>query len=220
MARGRLVASRPLKGTKRSPVHIEIRRDVKAWVKLVNELKKARTKTFKPDMMKAMRRVGVFVKNRVVKGVKRGAPGGRVLSKNAESTIDRKQSSKPLIDTGQMLKSIVTRTRRLGRARIRTTIGPVKFKLRQGTRRTPRTNARVGAFHEFGFTHQGGLLAGRRKIRRRFLRPVLVAERPEIIKLFRKEFGKSVSSRLFFFGPNQPRPTAGGTFAGTFTKKF
>lgn len=205
----RMVASRGLKGTKRHPIHIEIRRDVRSWVRLIAELRKARTKTFKPEMMKAMRKVGIFLKSRVLKGVRRGAPGGRILQRNAPATIDRKRSSKPLIDTGQMLGSIVTRTNRRGTIRIRTTVGPQKFSRRKTKRRSPRTNARVAAFHEFGFRHRGGILTGARKIRRRFLRPVLTAERPHIIRIFRKEFGRAVSQRLFFFGPNAPRPRGG-----------
>jgi len=226
----RRVLRTPGAGRIREGLGFHLRRDRGQWQRLELELEKAVAKGFGKEMLPAMRAIGKFVRKRVQSGIRRGAPGGRPLRPNAPATVQRKKSARPLIDTGFLVNSIIQRTRRIGRARIRTTIGPPRGVAHPGRSGTSvritggaiagrgvlaasgsrrRTVARIGAFHEFGFKHRGALMS--QNLRRPFLRPVLRRLRPEIVLMFRRIFGREIAARLFFFGPGR-LPITRGTF--------
>jgi hypothetical protein len=126
-------------------------------------------------------------------GLRTGAPGGFPLKANAPATIRKKGGNQPLRDTGALQRAIVHSVTRTGRV-VTAAIGPAAHRTHSDTRRTV---ARVGAFHEFGFrsapSGEGPFL------RRRFLLPVLIRERPFIIRLFAKEFSAGMARKLDFF---------------------
>lgn len=56
---------------------------------------------------KEVRNMAMLLVREIKKGIVSSAPGGETFAPNAPSTIARKGSSKPLIDTGVLLSSIV-----------------------------------------------------------------------------------------------------------------
>lgn len=54
-----------------------------------------------------VRKMAVLLVREIKKGIVKGAPGGQTLAANKPSTIAKKGSSKPLIDDGLLLSSIV-----------------------------------------------------------------------------------------------------------------
>lgn len=173
------------------------------WREFIRTL--LRIRGMRRELFLAMAAVGRLLLKQTQLGILRGAPGGVPLRANAPATIAKKGSSRPLIDTGTLLRTITTITYRRG-AFVVTEVG-VPRNVRHADPR--RTVARVGAFHEFGFWHAN---AGR-FLQRPFLRPVLVREAPRIISTFSAVFGRALARRLRFFGPLRP-PTAGGRFVG------
>jgi hypothetical protein len=73
------------------------------WDKLANLLDPRR---LQKRMSQTTRRAGANAAAAVVKGIKSGAPGGKTFEPLQQSTIDRKGSSKPLIDEGDLMGSI------------------------------------------------------------------------------------------------------------------
>ena len=73
------------------------------WDKLANILNPAR---MRKELSKVTKRAGANAAAAVKKGIVSGAPGGLPFWPLRESTIERKGSSKPLIDHGDLLGSI------------------------------------------------------------------------------------------------------------------
>ncbi|MDR1514919.1 MAG: hypothetical protein LBS45_04425 [Synergistaceae bacterium] len=73
------------------------------WDKLVNILNPAR---MRKELSKTTKRAGANAARAVVKGIQSGAPGGKALEPLNEFTKERKGSSKPLIDHGDLVGSI------------------------------------------------------------------------------------------------------------------
>lgn len=176
-------------------------RDAKAWAKMQQDLAIAAA-GIGDVSMRAMRVVARWLQRQVKTGITRGQPGGRPLKANAQATIRRKGTSRPLIDSGTMRDSIVRSVTRRGPV-VTGAVGVAKYKQHPSGR--GRTVARIAMFHEFGFSH---VTAGR-FIRRRFLLPVLVRESGEIQKLFARFFSAGAARRLRIRGPIRPKIVRG-----------
>lgn len=106
--------------------------------------------------------IGLFLAGRVIRGILSGRPGGQRLRPNRPATIAKKGSSKPLIDTGHLVRKILVIPRKQGRV-------PAVFVGAPGRviSGDPRRNiGRVAGYAEFGTVTM---------LPRKFLKPVLDA---------------------------------------------
>jgi len=113
----------------------------------------------------------------IQRGIRSQAPGGQPFAKLADSTIERKGSSKALIDTGFLINSITHRI-----LRDRAFVGL----LRTTVSRDGESMANIGAVMEYGATIP--MPNGTTVIipPRPFLHPVMVQYRDEILDLYRE----------------------------------
>lgn len=176
-------------------------RDAKAWARVQQDLAIAAA-GIGDVSMRAMRVVTRWLQRQVKTGITRGLPGGRPLKRNAQATIRRKGSARPLLDSGTLRNSLTRSVTRRGRV-VTGAVGIIKY--RQHPSGRGRTVARVAMFAEFGFNH---VTAGR-FIRRRFLMPVLVREAGEIQRLFARAFSAGAARRLRIRGPIRPNIVRG-----------
>lgn len=113
----------------------------------------------------------------IQRGIKRQAPGGVPFAKLAESTIDRKGSSKALIDTGFLVNAITQRIM-ADKAFVGLLRGTVNA---QG-----EDMVNIGAVMEYGATIQHPNGATIIIPARPFLHPVMREYRDEILENYRK----------------------------------
>lgn len=113
----------------------------------------------------------------IQRGIKRQAPGGVPFAKLAESTIDRKGSSKALIDTGFLVNAITQKIMadKAFVGLLRGTVNP------QG-----KDMVNIGAVMEYGATIQHPNGATIIIPARPFLHPVMREYRDEILENYRK----------------------------------
>lgn len=64
---------------------------------------------FKKAYQKALMKVGLYMKKKITEGIRAGAPGGQKFQALSQFTIERKGSSKPLIDNGDLIQSITVK---------------------------------------------------------------------------------------------------------------
>ena len=126
---------------------------------------------------KEVRDMAMLLVRETKKGIVSGAPGGETFAPNAPSTIARKGSSKPLIDTGVLLSSIVEIIK-----------GDEAF---VGVLYTARSKsgdsmANIGAVMEFGATITMPSGATIVIPPRPFLAPVMKQHLPKIMENFKK----------------------------------
>jgi len=86
--------------------------------------------------------IGEFLARRMRVGVLSGRPAGRRLKPNAESTVRKKKSNKPLLDFHAMVNNI--RAKAVNRARV--DVGLFESTKHSDSRRNV---AEIGNFHEF-----------------------------------------------------------------------
>ena len=110
-------------------------------------------------------------------GIKRQAPGGEPFAQLAESTIDRKGSSKALIDTGFLVNAI-TQKIMADKAFVGLLRGTVNQK--------GEAMVNIGAVMEYGATIQHPNGATIIIPARPFLHPVMAQYREEIVENYRK----------------------------------
>lgn len=127
----------------------------------------------------ALNRLASFYERQIKQNIKSGgALTGKSFAPLAESTIRRKGSSKPLIDTGEMLNSIITEIIDDNTAFVG---------IKSGTRHSggKEDTAQIAAVHEFGALIPGGDVPARP-----FIRPVLEDEkiRSEAEEIMKKAF--------------------------------
>lgn len=147
-------------------------------------VKKFLEKTQPLPVSAALHRAGVFLEGRVKAGILTGRPGGQRLAPNADSTIRKKGSSKPLIDTGTMLRAITTV--RVSRREVFVGI-PATVTHPGGHGNKPgKSVALIGRYHEFITTLFPTLP------RREFLGPVIRKEKDRIVKVFAERFGSEL----------------------------
>lgn len=75
------------------------------WKKAMQILTSAPTR-IPPALRKAIMQEAHFLRAKMIEGLKSGSPGGQTLVPNSPLTIAKKGSSKPLIDSGAMMRSI------------------------------------------------------------------------------------------------------------------
>lgn len=158
------------------PVTLKARRLGQSWRTLEKWFK--RTEIL--HLQEALDRTGRHLESRIKTGILTGRPAGKRLARNAPSTIQRKGSDKPLIDTGTMVEAIQTISIP---ARRETFIG-IPGTLGHADPR--RQTAQVAQFHEF-ITKLFPILP-----LREFMGPVLKQEIPRIQKLFLETFGRRI----------------------------
>ncbi len=73
------------------------------WSKVSNILNPAKLRA---ALTKSAARVGNYGASQVKKGIISGAPGGKTFAPLSQFTIERKRSSKPLIDHGDLVGSV------------------------------------------------------------------------------------------------------------------
>ena len=98
-------------GDSSTPARPFLRSTLKVYYKeIINFIKKERFNIlFKGNADKSMKRIGLFVESLVKKRITNAKTWARP---NSPVTVQRKGSSSPLIDTGRMRASIVSRLRR------------------------------------------------------------------------------------------------------------
>jgi len=122
-------------------------------------------------------KAAILLVREIQRGIRSQAPGGQPFAKLADSTIERKGSSKALIDTGFLIHSIAHRI-----LRDRAFVGL----LRTTVSRDGESMANIGAVMEYGATIP--MPNGTTVIipPRPFLHPVMVQYRDEILDLYRE----------------------------------
>ena len=126
--------------------------------KLLNQIERTMAE---PEATEAIvSNIGLFLHGRIVRGILSGRPGGKRLRPNRPATIARKGSSKPLIDTGTLIRRIVVVPRTQGSVR-----GVFVGALASMPSGDPRRSmGRVAGYAEFGTVTL---------LPRQFLQPVL-----------------------------------------------
>ena len=124
-------------GVKRGPNFRRLRR-------LLNQIEQTMAKPEATESI--LSNIGLFMAGRIVRGILVGRPGGKRLRANRPATKIKKGSSKPLIDTANLLQKIGVTPRKRGS--VPAVFVGVLAALPSGD---PRRNmARVAAFAEFG----------------------------------------------------------------------
>lgn len=141
-------------------------------------------KTQPLPISKALLKCGVFLEGRVKAGIITGRPGGQRLKPNAESTIRKKGSSKPLIDSGTLLGAVTT----IPITRREVFVGvPAGVAHPGGHGSKPgKSVALIGRYHEF-LTALFPTLP-----RREFLGPVIRKEKDRVLRIFAFRFGEEL----------------------------
>ena len=118
-------------------------------------------------------------------GIRNQAPGGKAFVPLADSTIDRKGSSKALIDTGFLLNAITQKI-----VNDQAFVGILRGSV--GKDGTDRAN--IGAIMEFGATIT--MPSGRTFTipPRPFIHPTFEAMRPKILKLYEEALDKALKA--------------------------
>lgn len=172
--------------------------------KLFNGLSSNFVKAYQRALMK----VGIHMKDKVKTGIRSGAPGCQQFEALSQFTIEQKGSSKPLIDDGDLIRSITFEV--VGK-------NAVFVGVKKNSRgKDGESLVNIGAIHEGVDPNTGevrehgaiipvtkkmrGFFFGKFGIRltneaivipkRAFLRPTLEAEADEVIKIFSKELQK------------------------------
>lgn len=147
------------------------------WRKVKSFFRKTKFLPFRQALLQA----GVFLEGRVKTGIITGKPGGKRLKPNVDSTKVKKGSSKPLIDTGTMLRSITTK--KISRKEV--FVGILATVTHPGGHgnEAGKSMALIGRFHEF-ITDLWPTLP-----RREFLNPVVLKEKDRLVKEFALKFG-------------------------------
>ncbi len=125
--------------------------------------------------------IGLFLAGRVIRGILTGRPGGQRLRPNRPATIAKKGSSKPLIDTANLVGKILVIPRKRGRV-------PAVFvgapgRLPSGDRRSGKNIGRIANYAEFGTTTL---------LPRQFLKPVLDKNIGTIRAIFIGDLGRKM----------------------------
>ena len=145
---------------------------------------------------RGLHRVGVHVRDKIKRGIRDQAPGGVPFAPLHPLTIAAKGSSKALIDTGNMVGAIAYK--------IASPEQVFVGLLRTAVNKKGEELANLGHIHEFGrivkvTPKMRGYLAAALGLHlkpdtvaitipaRPFLRPVLDAEKGEVVKIFQKE---------------------------------
>ncbi|MHB9131142.1 MAG: phage virion morphogenesis protein [Armatimonadota bacterium] len=122
-------------------------------------------------------KAAILLVREIQRGIRNQAPGGHPFVKLHDSTIDRKGSSKALIDTGFLVNSITQRI-----MKDRAFVGLLKTSTyRDGVR-----VANIGAVMEYGATIQHPSGATIILPPRPFLHPVMQQYRAHILALYRE----------------------------------
>jgi phage gpG-like protein len=122
-------------------------------------------------------RNALFLVREIQRGIKSQSPGGESFARLAESTIERKGSSKALIDTGFLLSSITQKI-----MNDQAFVGLLRTYIRQGG----LSAANIGAIMEYGATiehHSGATII---IPARPFLHPVMRQYRQQILDNYRQ----------------------------------
>ncbi|HHV62119.1 MAG TPA: hypothetical protein GXX51_05715 [Firmicutes bacterium] len=154
---------------------------------------------YRQAIKRALNRVGVYVRDKIKRGIRDQAPGGREFSPLSELTIRRKGSSKALIETGDFIGAVTFKV--VG--------GDAVFVglLRSARGKDGQSLVNIGEVHEFGCVipvtpKMRGFFRGvfgvnlkpsTTAIRippRPYLRPVLEAEADNVIRIFQEELAK------------------------------
>lgn len=153
-------------------------------VRRTGEWGKARAKlnaSLGPRLAAALRQATIrntlLLVREIQRGIKSQAPGGQPFVQLAESTIDRKGSSKALIDTGFLVNSITQK--------IMADIAFVGL-LRGTVNKDGEDMVNIGAIMEYGATIQHPNGATIIIPPRPFLHPVMEQYREEILENYRK----------------------------------
>ena len=152
------------------------------WMKAVNRLEK-----LGQDIDKVTKRATIKAAMLLVREIKLGirnqAPGGKPFVPLAESTIDKKGSSKALIDTGFLINAITQKI-----VNDQAFVGILRGSV--GKDGTDRAN--IGAIMEFGATIT--MPSGRTVIipPRPFIHPTFEVMRPKIISMYRDALEKAL----------------------------
>jgi len=121
-------------------------------------------------------KAAILLVREIQRGIRSQAPGGQPFVQLAQSTIDRKHSSKALIDTGFLINSITHRI-----LRDRAFVGLLKTT----TYREGESVANIGAVMEYGATIPMPNSVTIVIPPRPFLHPVMQQYRDDIIALYR-----------------------------------
>lgn len=172
--------------------------------KIFNNLSGKFTKAYQRALMK----VGLHMRKKIRQGIRAGAPGGQKFQALSQFTIERKGSSKPLIDNADLIQSITIKVvdtdavfvglNRNARGKdgqdlvnigaIHEGVDPNTGEVREHGAVIPVTAKMRGWFwHNFNvhLTNKAIIIP-----KRPFLRPTLEAEADEVIKIFHKELSK------------------------------
>lgn len=138
----------------------------------------------KKAVSRASLKSALLLRREIVKGIKTQAPGGEAFAPLAESTIDRKKSSKALIDTGFLINKITQRVNvdEVFVGLLRGTVGP-----------DGEDRANIGAIMEYGATIN--MPNGTTIIipARPFLAPVFKKHRKEIQDIYKQAIFSVIS---------------------------
>ncbi|HPN93700.1 MAG: hypothetical protein BWY28_02205 [bacterium ADurb.Bin236] len=145
------------------------------WNKLERTLKNCAPVKFQIALNKAATKCALLLVREIKKGIVSQSPGGKKFEPLAAATIERKGSSKALIDTGFLLNAITQKIQ-----------GDKAFVgLLRGTRNKDGDEiVNIGAVMEFGATIQHPNGATIVIPPRPFLHPVMEQHKEEIKKIF------------------------------------
>ena len=148
------------------------------WKKLDAVLKNCLPARMEKALNRAATKCALLLVREIKKGIKSQSPGGKKFAPLAEATIEKKGSSKALIDTGFLLSAITQIIK-----------GDVAFVgLLRGTRNKDGDEiVNIGAIMEFGATVQMPNGVTIVIPARPFLHPVMEKYLPEIKAIFAEE---------------------------------
>ncbi len=148
------------------------------WKQLESVLKNCLPARMEKALNRAATKCALLLVREIKKGIKSQAPGGKKFTPLAEATIEKKGSSKALIDTGFLLSSIT-----------QVIVSDKAFVgLLRGTRnKDGEEMVNIGAIMEFGATIQQPNGVTVVIPPRPFLHPVMEQYKPEIKAIFAEE---------------------------------
>jgi phage gpG-like protein len=148
------------------------------WKRLDAVLKNCLPARMEKALNRAATKCALLLVREIKKGIKAQAPGGKKFTPLAEATIEKKGSSKALIDTGFLLSAITQKI-----VSDKAFVG-----LLRGTRNKDGDEiVNIGAIMEFGATVQMPSGATIVIPARPFLHPVMEKYLPEIKAIFAEE---------------------------------
>lgn len=148
------------------------------WKKLSKALKSFPTAKVNQSLIKAATKSALLLTREMKLGIRNQAPGGQAFVPLSQVTIEKKGSSKALIDTGFLMASITQRV-----------VGTTAFVglLRTTVNKDGTNMVNLGAVHEFGAT----IRTKNGKIivipARPFIAPTLVANKEKVEAIYREE---------------------------------